>query len=230
MRQAGNQRQGNHYPGASADDRRAELQVALARPPEHAVEPAVEPCSGPRPAVLGLGLQQQRGEGRAQGKRVECRERHRDGDGHRELLVKPASDAGDEYRRHKHRRQDQRQRHDRAGHFVHRFHGRILWAQALLNVPFRGLDDDDRVVHHQPDGQHQPEQGQGVDRKAEEGEEGKGADERDGHGQQRNERRAPALQKDEHHDADQDQGNHRGCARFRGCLRDTARVVSSETT
>ena len=83
----------------------------------------------------------------------------------------------------------------------------------MLDMVLHDLDHHDGVIHDQPDGKHQPEQGEGIDGETKQREEGKGADQRDRHGQQRDERGAPALQEDEHHDDDQ---HHR----FEQCVLD----------
>ena len=72
------------------------------------------------------------------------------------------------------------------------------------------LDHDDGVIDHQADGQHQAEQGQGVDGEAEQGKEHERAHQRHRHGQQRNERGPPALEEQEHHQDDQHQGLEQG--------------------
>ena len=56
------------------------------------------------------------------------------------------------------------------------------------------LDDDDGVVHHDADGQHQPEQRQVVQREAQGRHDGEGADDGDGDGDQRDKGRPPILE------------------------------------
>ena len=89
----------------------------------------------------------------------------------------------------------------------------VLRRHAFLDVVLDRLHDDDRVVHHEADRQHQAEQRQRVDGKAEQREEDERPDERDRHGQQRNQRRAPALQEDEDDDDDQHDGDQRASRR-----------------
>ena len=83
---------------------------------------------------------------------------------------------------------------------------RVVGRHALLDVVLDRLDDDDRVVDDQADGEHEPEERQRVDREAEQREDGERADERDRHREQRDERRAPALQE---HEDDEDDEHHR---------------------
>ena len=109
-----------------------------------------------RPRDSLLRPQQQRGQRRAQRQRVEGRDDDGDRDGHRELLIQPTRDAGDENRRDEYAvrisaiattgpdTSSIALRRHRAGH-------------PFLDMALDGLDDDDGVVHHQTDGQHQPE-------------------------------------------------------------------------
>ena len=80
---------------------------------------------------------------------------------------------------------------------------RVAGRHPLLDVVLDRLDDDDRVVDDEADGQHEAEERQRVDREAEEREEREGADERHRHGEERDERRAPALEEDEDDEHDQ---------------------------
>ncbi|EXI65763.1 MAG: hypothetical protein AW08_02975 [Candidatus Accumulibacter adjunctus] len=188
---------------ALAERQAADADIAAGDPAENLVEPVVELLQ--RPASLDLGTQQQGAQGRAQGQRVERRDDDRNRDGHRELLVELAGDAGNEGGRHEDCGEDDGDGDDRAGHLAHRLEGRVLRRQALLDVVFDRLDDDDGVVDDQTDRQDQTEQRQGVDREAEQREEHEGADQRHRHGEQRDKRRAPALQEDEDDDDHQHQ-------------------------
>ncbi|MCY1400589.1 hypothetical protein D9M71_156830 [compost metagenome] len=77
---------------------------------------------------------------------------------------------------------------------------------AQLDVPFDVLHHHDGVVHHDADGQHQAEQAQGIDGKAEQVQAGHGADDGHRHRQQRDDRGPPGLQEEEHHDHHQGDG------------------------
>ena len=74
-------------------------------------------------------------------------------------------------------------------------------------MAFGGFDNDDGVVNHQSDRQHQAEERKCVQRKPEDWKERECADERDRNGEHGNERRAPALQKDKNDDEDKNQRN-----------------------
>ncbi len=68
------------------------------------------------------------------------------------------------------------------------------------------LHHHDGVIHHDADGQHQSEQRQCVQRETEHVHHRERADQRDRHGDQRDDRRAPGLQEQHHHDHHQEDG------------------------
>ena len=75
--------------------------------------------------------------------------------------------------------------------------------------------DHNRVVHDQPNREHEREQRQGIDREAQEWKCRERPDERHRHGNDRDERRPPILQKEENDDDDENQG-------LEECLNDLA--------
>ena len=77
-------------------------------------------------------------------------------------------------------------------------------ARIFFHQPLDVLDHHDRVVDQQADRQHQPEQGQRVDREAGDVEHRERAEQHDRDGDRRDQQRAPVLQEDEHHDDDED--------------------------
>ena len=180
-------------------------KLSVVRPKEFVERGKAFRQAGLSSARFVLGLQQQRGKRRGKRERVERRDQHRDRDGYGELLIKPAGDAGNERGGNEDRGEDQRDRHHRAAHLFHRLLGGGLGLHALFDVVLDRLDHDDGVVDHQADGEHQAEERKRVDGEAERGKDDEGADQRDRHGQQRNERGAPALKKDEDDDDDQRQ-------------------------
>ena len=121
------------------------------------------------------------------------------------MLVKPPGDARDENRRDENRRENQRERNDRAGDFVHRLERGVFGFQAVFDVAFGGFDDDNRVVNDKANREHQAEKRKRVQRKSEDGKKRERADQRDRHGEHRNQRRAPALQKNKDDDGHQNQ-------------------------
>ena len=113
--------------------------------------------------------------------------------------VMPSHECG----RDKDRRQHQRDPDQRPADFVHRFDRRIARRSSLLDFRLDRFDHDDRIVDHQADRQHQAQERERVDRESDRGKEHESADQRYRNGQDRNQRRAPALQKDENHQHDQ---------------------------
>ena len=159
--------------------------------------------SGPR-AGPWCGLSSMAAERRRERQRAEGREQHRDGDGQRELLVHLSGEAAEEGDRDEHGREDQRDADDRSRDFLHRLDGRFLRVQPVLDVVHHRLDHDDGVVDDDADGEHEAEHRQRVHREAEHREEDERADQRHGHGEERDDRRPQVLQEDEHHQRDQD--------------------------
>ncbi len=70
------------------------------------------------------------------------------------------------------------------------------------------LDDDDRIVNHQADGEHEAEHRKRIDGEAEQRKKCEGADERNRNGEQRNQRGAPALEENVDHDNHQQERDH----------------------
>ena len=95
----------------------------------------------------------------------------------------------------------------------HRPVGRLPRRDVLLrHDALDVLDHHDGVVHHDADGEHQPEEREGVDREAEQLESQEGADDAHRHRQHRDQRRPPALEEEEDHQRHQhhrlDQRDH----------------------
>ena len=72
------------------------------------------------------------------------------------------------------------------------------------------LDHHDRIVDDDANSQDEAEHARHVDREAEEGKQCEGPDDRDGHRQQRDQRRAPVLKKDEDDEHDERDGFEQG--------------------
>ena len=72
----------------------------------------------------------------------------------------------------------QRHRHgnDRKAHFPRPFQGRIEGLHAFFHMPVDVFQHDDGVIHHKPDGQHESEQCQRIDRQSRRIHDGKGRD------------------------------------------------------
>ena len=180
---------------------RARLEEAVERPEE----PAEQAFDQARKHILRriVRMQQFGGERRRQGQRIDRRDHGRDRDRHCELLVEGAGDAGQERHRHEHRAQHERDRDNRPGYFGHRLVRGLKRCAAFLDVTLDILDHDDRVIDHDADREHQAEQRERVNGKAEQIEHGEGADDRYRNGDQWNDRGAPGLQEQDHHQHDQ---------------------------
>ncbi len=152
-----------------------------------------------------MTFEQYRRQCRRQGQRVEGGNDRRNGDGQRELLIELSAKPGNECRWHEHGAQHQRRRDDRPRHFGHGLVRGGDRFQAQFDVPFDVLHHHDGIVDHDTDRQHQAEQGQRVQRETEHMHDRKGADQRDRYGHQRDDRCAPGLQEQDHHQHHQDQ-------------------------
>src|SRR5436190_320485 len=114
-------------------------------------------CSTPSMARASASMRAiTRRVGRAEGERIEGREHGRDGDRHRELAEELSGDASDERARHEHGTEHQSDGDDGAGHLVHGLAGGLARRMALLQPALDVLDDDNGIVHHDADSQHQP--------------------------------------------------------------------------
>ncbi|MNF32813.1 hypothetical protein D3C84_136120 [compost metagenome] len=228
--EAGIQHQGDT---AAANDPRHRADITMAGTVEEAVERAEQPAAEqlveePGEAVLRcvVVLEQDCGQGRRQRQRVERRDHRGDGNGQGELLVELPRQTGDERRRYEHRAQYQRRGDDRAGHFAHGALGGFDRRQAQADIPFDVLHHHDGVVHNDTDGQHQAEQRQGVERETEQVHHGKGTDQGYRHRHQRDDRSAPGLQEQDHHQHNQYQGFEQGMDdRFDGATYEDGRVI-----
>ncbi len=121
------------------------------------------------------------------------------------MLVKASGNSRDESGRNKDGGEDQSDADHRAGNLFHRLERCRFRSESILDVTLHCFDNDDCIVYDETDGKDQPKQRQRVDREPEQREENEGAHKRDGDGQQRNQRSAPALQ--EHEDDDEHQND-----------------------
>ena len=137
--------------------------------------------------------QQQGRKCRTERERIERGEQHRDGNGHRELLIEPARDARNKDGWQEDRRQNNCDRNHRPGNFFHCFESRLSRREPFFDVMFDRLNDHDRIVHDQANGQHEAKERERVDGKTQQREDREGPDERNGHGQHRNQRCPPPL-------------------------------------
>ena len=176
----------------------------------HLVEQAIEPSQ--RTVLFGFGHMQNRGtQGRAQGQRVDRGEQDGRGNRHRKLLVDLAGNPGHETDRH-----EDGQEYEGGGNHgpAHLLHG--LDRGSLVLEPFmfhdvqHAFDHNDRIIHHQANGQDQSEQSQGIDAVAEHGQHHEGGTERHRNGNGGNQGRTPVLQEHITHNHHQQEGQPQG--------------------
>ncbi len=156
--------------------------------------------------VLLVRLEQKRAQGRRKGERDQARDQCRGRDRDGELAVELALDAGDQRRRDEHGREDEGDGEQGSADLVHGLVCRLPRRETLAQVALDVLDHDDRVVDHDADRQHQPEQRQVVQAEAQGRHDGEGADQRDRDRDDRDDRRAPSLQEQDDDDDDQRHG------------------------
>ena len=77
------------------------------------------------------------------------------------------------------------------------------WGEPLFDISLDVFHHHDGIVHHDTNRQHQPEQAQGIQREAQQVENTERAHYRYRHRNQRDYRRAPGLQEQDHHQHDQ---------------------------
>ena len=188
-----------------------EPTVGVAQAVEASVEEAGVSFAQPAHAAcrrrVGVRLHDEGRQRRGQGEGQDQRNHRRGGDGQGELAVELAGDARQERRRHEHGDEDHGDRDQSAAHLVHGHVRGVAGggpgAQQTLHI----LHHHDGVIDHDADGQHQTEQGEVVQGKAEGRHDRAGADQGDRDGENRDDRRPPALQEhqdDEDHEADGD--------------------------
>ena len=195
--------------GEQAGGDHHEQRIAEAGAQRYGIK-AGEPCADPadrsvKHAVLRLVLapfQEMRGQHRAQRQRDERRDDHRHREHEAELAEQPACLTRQERDRDEHGGQRRGGRDDGEEHFARTDDGGGLRACAHVAAAHDVFEHDDRVVDDHAGGQHQREQRQNVDREPDEIDEGDDADQRDRHGDRRDDRRANVEQEQEDHEDD----------------------------
>jgi hypothetical protein len=115
-------------------------------------------------------------------------------------LIETAGGSREERHRHEHRHQDDADDHDRAEHLAHRVERRLHCVLAFLaHMPLDVLDDHDGIVYDDARREHDAEQRQRIDGEIESVEKRKGADQRHGDGDRRDDCAAPLLEEQKHH-------------------------------
>ncbi len=160
-------------------------------------------------------LEDQRAERRCQCQCHKTRQRHRNRDSDGELLVHFTDKTAHEGNRNEHGAKHENNRNNRPRHFTHGLDGGLARRQLIgRHDTFDVFQNHDSVVDHDTDCQHQTEQRQEVDGEAEHIHARKSANDRDRHCDDWNERRAPVLQEDEHHQHDENDRLDEGVYHF----------------
>ncbi len=194
--------------------------VARCQPIEALLQDAIQPAV-PRRYPEDLGAQHG-----GQGQRHETGDDHRARHGNAELIEEPAGRALEKGQGREHRHQRDGGGQHRKGDLPGAVGGRFLrsFVQLLL-MPVGVLQHDDRVVHHDPDGQGQGKQGEVVDREAEEIHDGKGRHDRRGDGQAGDDRRPEVPQEEEDDDDHQERRNAQSLLRLLNGALDEDRFI-----
>ena len=169
------------------------------------LKPREERAERARRAPAVRRLEEHRAERRARDSALNAEMRTGDRDRQRELLVEAARQAAEEGDRDEHGGQDQRDADDGPDTSSIALIGGLARLHAVLDVVHHRLDDHDRVVDDDADGEHQAEHRERVHAEAEQREEDERAEERDRDREQRDDRRAHVLQEHEHDEDDEDQ-------------------------
>ena len=114
-----------------------------------------------------MRLEQERAERGRKRERVERGDRGRDGDGERELPEELPGDAGHERGRDEDRAEHERDGDDRAADFIHRLARRVARTEPVGDVVLDVFHHHDGVIDHDADREHEAEEREVVQRKAE---------------------------------------------------------------
>ena len=151
-----------------------------------------------------LGTQNERTHHRAQRESHHRGQQYRHHNGHRKLAVELARNARQEAHRHEHGRQHERRGDDGTHQSVHSLLRGFIRAEVFFfHNTLHVLHYHDGIVHHNTDGQYKAEQGQHVEREAEDEHEAESTDKGDRHRHHRDDGSTPALQRQINHDDNQ---------------------------
>src|SRR4029077_10478609 len=188
---------------APANEAMGAADVAVLRPPEDAVEGSEEASEGPARPLLRSRTEYLRALRRLVRERIDGREQDRERDRERELPVERAGDAADEGSRNEDAGEHERDPDERAADLVHRRDRGVVRRHALVDLRLDRLDDDDRVVHDESDGENEAEERERVDREPDHRKEEEHAQQGYRDGLDRDPRRPETPEEDEHHEEDE---------------------------
>ena len=167
----------------------------------HPVEPSV---------LLALRLEQVGAHHRRERPRDHQRENERHAHRHRELAEQQSDIAAHQEQRNEHGDERERDRHDGEADLAGPLHRRVVRREALLHMPHDVLDLDDGVVDHETDRDRQGHQREVVETVAHFVEHREGADQRQRHGDGRDNGRPETTQEyEDHHDDERNRQQQR---------------------
>jgi hypothetical protein len=102
-------------------------------------------------------LKQNAAKGGAERERDKARKQRRYRDGERKLSVELTRNSANECRRDENRAEHKRNGHEGAPDLFHGLDRRVPWREAFGEVALDTFDHDDRIVHHNADGEHKAE-------------------------------------------------------------------------
>ena len=171
-----------HHENRGRDDRRTHLQRAVEQPrvgAAHDLEPPIDQLG--ELSFLALGVHEPRAHYRRQGHRDDAGDDDRGRQRDSELEEQRTGEAALESDRRVHRGERDGHRDDGANELARADKGRLQACLSKVDVPFHILDDDDRVIDHQSDREHDRQNGQQVETESERHHDGARADQRHGH-------------------------------------------------
>ena len=189
-----------------AEDPNEAAVVAFDHPVEEALGGAVEGVLG----VPGLALEEERGHDGAQAQRDEGRDDHRHGHRDGEFAEEAADDAAHQKERNEDRDEGKGDRYDGEPDLTRTLERRIERALPHLDVAEDVLEHDDGVVDDEADRDGERHEREVVDAVAEQVHGAERRDERERHGDARNDGRPGAAQEDEDHHHHETHGDHEG--------------------
>ena len=205
------------------------FSVAFSCPVKGMVEFPEEQGHRSFPEARVILLQQHAAEGRCQGQCHEGGNGNGNGNRHGKLFVQHTDHPADKSDGKENRSQYGCRGNDRTLHLIHGpFRCFLRIDSVLFHMFFYVFDDYDCIIHNHPDGKNHGEEGQRINGKSEKDKGSKRSDNGYRNGQNRNQRRSPFLEEQEHHQNNQKQRFHKGGFHFAdGCI-DEGRIVHND--
>ena len=115
--------------------------------------------------LISMMFEEERTEYRTESKRIDCRNKDRNNQSNTELLIEYPSGSLNKGNRYEYRRHHQSNRDNCPCNLVHsRDSCRFGFLSRMFHLGMDGLDDDNRVVHHNTNSQYQSKQSKHIDR------------------------------------------------------------------